>query len=373
MGDQAQGVGSAFAQLLQFYRTRAHLTQVQLAERIPVSAVLISYYERGRRYPRMKTAIRIAEVLALDGEDRENLLSSLQLPGGGVPDASAVLDELVRIFGSSRVAAELKAKLAGDVRDAIEVWKALQQKKVRWAVIPVAGWQARLLAMKATAQLIQRTIIEAQRCGIERSIIIVAPNQQEALAQKLAALDHGAGLLRQRKIRLVVQGEQLGLGHALLAAKGSLPDNEPFALVLPDDGVEDSCLASMLKLYDEHKCCVLAVRKLKRWDEESYGIVSFGERRGNICTITALTEKPEVRPAEASLAILGRYILTPEIFKVLEATSPNPRSGHLELTDALDLLARQQTVYGYSYAGKVHSISPSRRQLAEQLEAFMSA
>jgi UTP--glucose-1-phosphate uridylyltransferase len=245
-------------------------------------------------------------------------------------------------------------------------------KRVHWAVIPAAGWQARLLSTKATAQVVQRAISEAQKSGIDRSVVVVAPSQKASLAEQLAQLDRLSRPMREKKVRLAEQHEQLGLGHAIMLARSYLPDHEPFALILPDDVVEDSCLTSMVKVYNERKCCVLALRALKKWDEDSYGIVSLREREGSICRLKALAEKPEARPPEPSLAILGRYVLTPDIFHILEATPPNPRSGHIELTDAVHLLAQRQTVYGYIHEGRVRSISPSRRQLMQQLEAFLS-
>jgi len=311
--------------------------------------------------------------LHLEGEERETFLATLELPVEGVPEATTLMDELSRVFSSAKVSPELKTILAVEVQRVLETWKAMQRKKVRWAVIPVAGWQARVLAPKATAQVVLRAIAEAHRAGIERSLIVVAPSQKEPLAQHLTALASSPGHRWERQGRLVVQGEQSGLGHALLAARGYLPEHEPFALILPDEGVEDACLDAMLHLYDTHKCCVIAVRELQPWDEQSAGLVSIHARQGNICIIKALVEKPECRLPEASLAILGRYVLTPEIFKVLEMTSTNPRSGHTELTDALDLLARRQTLYGYIYAGRVCSIAPSRRQLMDRLEAFLRA
>jgi UTP--glucose-1-phosphate uridylyltransferase len=179
--------------------------------------------------------------------------------------------------------------------------------------------------------------------------------------------------MKERKIRLAVQKDQVGLGYAIVAANGYLPDNEPFALILPDDAVEKSCLSSMIASYNQYQCCIIAVRKLEEGDEESYGVASMGGRKtDNIYTIKTLEERPGVKLREPSLAVLGRYILMPEILKVLEVTAPDPKSGQIELTTALYLLAQGGLVLGYIYEGEVRNISPSRRLLAKQLQEFLS-
>jgi UTP-glucose-1-phosphate uridylyltransferase/DNA-binding XRE family transcriptional regulator len=375
MDQRAQRAGSDFGRLLRYYRQNrtSKLTQEDLAAKVFVSPSLISAYESGTRFPRRRTAMRIACELGLNREDTSKLLLSLQFPSGGLPTAGALLDELDQLFSSPSVSSELKAKLAMWVSNALQTWKEVQTKKVRWTVIPVAGWHARLLSPRATAQLVYRAIAEARECGIDRIVVVVAPSQEELLAKELTAYQELSNGVKDRKIRLAVQKDQVGLGYAIVAAKGYLPDNEPFALILPDDAVEKSCLTSMIAGYNQYQCCIVAVRKLEEGDEESYGVASMGGRKtDSIYTIKTLEERPGVKRREPSLAVLGRYILTPEILKVLEVTDPDPNSGQIELTTALHLLAQGGLVLGYIYKGEVYNISPPRRLLAKQLQEFLS-
>ncbi len=375
MDQRAQRTGPDFGRLLRYYRQNctSKLTQADLAAKVFVSPSLISAYESGTRFPRRSTAMRIACELGLNREDTRKLLSSLQFPSGGLSTAGALLDELDQLFSSPSVSSELKAKLAVLVSNALQTWKEVQTKKVRWAVIPVAGWHARLLSPGATAQLVYRAIAEARECEIDRIVVVVAPSQEELLVQELTAYHELSNGVKERKIRLAVQKDHIGLGYAIVAAEGYLPDNEPFALILPDDAVEKSCLTSMIAGYNQYQCCIVAVRKLEEGDEESYGVASMGGRKtDSIYTIQTLEERPGVTLREPSLTVLGRYILTPEILKVLKITDPDPNSGQIELTTALHLLAQGGLVLGYIYKGEVYNISPSRRLLVKQLQEFLS-
>lgn len=317
--------------------------------------------------------MRIARALGLDTEETDKLLVSIKFPSGGLPAAGTLLDELDQLWSSPRVSSELKAKLAVLVSSALQTWKEGQTKQVRWAVIPVAGWQARLLAPRATAQLVHRTSVEARACGLDRMVVVVAPSQAELLAEALTAYQALAQGLKERKIRLAVQRDHVGLGYAILAAQGHLPENEPFALMLPDDAVEQSCLTALMAAYQQYQCCMIAGRKLADGDEERYGVAALGGRQTeSIYTITTLEERPGGKRRGPSLAVLGRYILTPEILPVLTVTAPDPNSGQVELTTALHLLAQGGLVLGYLYTGQVYNISPPRRVLAKQLQEFLS-
>jgi UTP-glucose-1-phosphate uridylyltransferase/transcriptional regulator with XRE-family HTH domain len=375
MGQRTQRAGSDFGRLLRYYRQHctSKFTQVDLAAKVFVSPSLISAYESGTRLPRRRTAMRIACELGLNREDTRKLLLSLEFPSGGLPAADALLEELDQLFSSPRVSSELKAQLAVVVSSALQTWKEVQTKKVRWAVIPVAGWHARLLSPRATAQLVCRAIAEARACAIDRIVIVVAPSQAELLAQALTAYHELSNGVKERKIRFAVQKDHIGLGYAIVAAEGFLPDNEPFALILPDDAVEKSCLTSMMAGYDQYQCCIVAVRKLEAGDQESYGVASMGGRKtDSIYAIQALEERPGGTLREPSLTVMGRYILAPEILKVLKITEPDPKSGQIELTTALHLLAQGGLVLGYIYKGEAYNISPPRRLLAKQLQEFLS-
>jgi UTP-glucose-1-phosphate uridylyltransferase/DNA-binding XRE family transcriptional regulator len=348
-----------FGKLLQTRRKTMQLTQAALAKQIAVSPILISYYERGHRTPRYETAQKIAHVLRLEGDDRERFLSSLKFSTESKPDISELLGELIRLFSNKTTSLALKDKLASEIYTVIRDWRDMQKKNVRWAVVPVAGWQARLLSPDATVHMTERVIAEAESAGIDHIVVVVAPSQEHAIAEKFVESK------RHLRIRLAVQTDQFGLGDAILAARHSLPHNEPFAVILPDDDLDAPCLEPMIEAYSKDKCCILAVRKIKQSDEGSYGIVSINEREAPICRIEDLQEKPSMLSGP-SFAIVGRYIVTPDIFKAIEATRPTV-SGEIELTDAIRNMSKNQPIYGYIYAGVVDSLSPSRRLLERMI------
>jgi UTP--glucose-1-phosphate uridylyltransferase len=348
-----------FGKLLQTRRKYMQFTQAALAKQIAVSPILISYYERGHRTPRYETAQKIANVLRLEGEDREQFLASLKFPAESSPDINDLLDELLRLFSNQSISPALKDKLASEVHNVLKDWRDMQKKNVRWAVVPVAGWQARLLSPDATLHMTERVIAEAESAGIDHIVVVVAPSQEHVLAAKLTENK------RRMRIRLAVQTDQFGLGDAILVARYSLPHNEPFAVILPDDDLNAPCLTPMIKAYSKDKCCILAVREIQAFDEGSYGIVSIQEQRGPMCRIEDLQEKPSTLLGP-SFAIVGRYILTPDIFKAIEGTPPTA-NGEIELTDAIRKMSQNQPIYGYIYTGVVDSLSPSRRLLERMI------
>jgi UTP--glucose-1-phosphate uridylyltransferase len=348
-----------FGKLLQTRRKYVQLTQAALAKQIAVSPILISYYERGHRTPRYETAQKIANVLRLEGEDREQFLASLKFPVESSPDIHELLDELLRLFSHKSISSALKDKLASEIQSVLKDWREMQKKNVRWAVVPVAGWQARLLSPDATVHMTQRVIEEAESAGIDHIVVVVAPSQEQVLSAKLTESK------RHMRIRLAVQTDQFGLGDAILAARHSLPHNESFAVILPDDDLDASCLEPMIKAYSKDKCCILAVREIQESDEGSYGIVSIKGRQGSMCRIEDLQEKPSTLHG-SSFAIVGRYVVTPDIFRAIEATRPTA-SGEIELTDAIRKMSQNQPIYGYIYTGVVNSLSPSRRLLERMI------
>ena len=147
----------------------------------------------------------------------------------------------------------------------------------------------------------------------------------------------------------------LGLGHAIYTGK-PLIGNEPFAVILPDDlctNDDNSVLTQMVKLYEHHSdCCIVAIEEVPMTEVDKYGVIDGELLEGSSDTyrVNSMVEKP--RPAEAptNLAIIGRYILTPEIFDALEDTAPD-KNGEIQITDALMILAKQGKVIAYKFQG----------------------
>jgi UTP--glucose-1-phosphate uridylyltransferase len=153
----------------------------------------------------------------------------------------------------------------------------------------------------------------------------------------------------------IEQQEMLGLGHAIYTGK-PLIGNEPFAVILPDDlcaNDGDSVLTQMIKLFDQHPdCCIVAIEEVPMTEVDKYGVIDgeLLEGSSSAYRVNSMMEKPSPSDAPTNLAIIGRYILTPEIFDVLENTRPD-KNGEIQITDALMTLAKEGKVIAYKFQG----------------------
>jgi UTP--glucose-1-phosphate uridylyltransferase len=251
--------------------------------------------------------------------------------------------------------------------------------RVRKAVFPAAGLGTRFLpATKAQPKemlplidkpIIQYGVEEAVASGID-NIILVTSRGKSAIEDhfdvsaeletflearnKTALLRDVRHIARLANVSSVRQGEALGLGHAVLVAR-ELVGNEPFAVLLPDDvlDAEPAGLKQMVDVYDRVQGPIVAVERVPWESVSSYGIVEFEREADGVYTITDLVEKPRREDATSNLAIIGRYILTPDIFDELEATS-NDRTGEIQLTNGIRRLLKKRPVYGYEIKGVRH-------------------
>jgi len=253
-------------------------------------------------------------------------------------------------------------------------------RKIRKAVFPAAGLGTRFLpATKAQPKemlplvdkpIIQYVIEEAIASGLS-SIIIVTGKGKNAiedhfdvsyeLERHLAARGQKELLEQVRQIAniqvsYVRQGEQLGLGHAVLMAKDLVGD-EPFAVMLGDDIIDSvvPCMKQMVDVYESYGGPVIAVQKVPREDISAYGVIDGTPEgdSGRLYRLRDMVEKPPVDKAPSDLAIIGRYILTPDIFEELENT-PRGAVGEIQLTDGLRRLKARRTLYGYQFEGTRH-------------------
>jgi UTP--glucose-1-phosphate uridylyltransferase len=252
-------------------------------------------------------------------------------------------------------------------------------KTVRKAVFPAAGLGTRFLpATKAVPKemlalvdkpVLQYGIEEAVASGIEHIIVVTgrgkgimedhfdfAPELDATLERKgkkelLAVSRHAATLSR---ISYVRQKEPLGLGHAVLCAKDLVGD-EPFAVILPDDVIDADppCLKQMIDVFNEKGGSVLATMTVEGPGISAYGVLagSADATNSRIYNCTGMVEKPKLEDAPSSQAIIGRYILTPRVFELLEGTKPGA-IGEIQLTDGILALLKEEKVYGYSFEGK---------------------
>jgi UTP--glucose-1-phosphate uridylyltransferase len=254
--------------------------------------------------------------------------------------------------------------------------------KVRKAIIPAAGLGTRFLpATKAQPKemlpivdkpTIQYIIEEAIESGIEEILIITGRNKRAIEDHFDKSVELELELEKKRKddllkevrkisdmvnIHYVRQKEPKGLGHAIYCAR-SFVGNEPFAVLLGDDIVYNPnkpCLKQMIEAYDEYKTTILGVQEVAREDVSKYGIVEGIHIEGRVYKVNGLVEKPSIEEAPSNVAILGRYIINPAIFEILEHTKPG-KGGEIQLTDALKELATKEAMYAYNFEGKRYDV-----------------
>lgn len=249
--------------------------------------------------------------------------------------------------------------------------------KVRKAVIPVAGLGTRFLpATKAIPKemltivdrpTIQYIVEEVVASGIEQVIMVTGSGKsaiedhfdysyelETILEQKKkwALLEEVKKISNLIEITSVRQKRPLGLGHAVLCAK-DLIGNEPFVVVLGDDLVDAPvpCTQQLLDVFSQFQGPVVAVYRVPEREIPNYGIVEGEEIQEQIYKVTKMIEKPAPGMTDSNLAVIGRYVLTPEIFTILETTPPG-HGGEIQLTDALMELARRNQTYAYRFVGQ---------------------
>ena len=252
-------------------------------------------------------------------------------------------------------------------------------QEVRKAVFPAGGLGTRFLPAtkvipKEMLALVDKPIIqygveEALDSGIEHIIIITgrgkgamedhfdhsfeldATLERRGKKELLAVSRNVATLAR---ISYVRQKEPLGLGHAVLCAK-ELVGDEPFAVILPDDVIDADppCLKQMIDVFDERGGSVIATQTVEGPGISAYGVLAGSPDKENprIYNCTGMVEKPKLEDAPSKQAIIGRYVLTPRIFELLEETKPGA-GGEIQLTDGVKGLLKEEKVFGYTFEGK---------------------
>ncbi len=267
-------------------------------------------------------------------------------------------------------------------------------QKITKAVIPAAGLGTRFLpATKACPKEmlpivdnpnIQYIIEEALASGIT-DILIISGRTKRAIEDhfdrspelEMNLEEHGKlDLLQQVKdiadinIHYIRQKEPRGLGHAILCAKAFI-GHEPFAVLLGDDVVyndEYPCLRQLMDVYEATGGSVLGCQTVPREKVSSYGIVdSVPTNNKRIFKVNDMVEKPALEEAPSQLAVLGRYVIMPEIFDILEQTQPG-RGGEIQLTDALKVLAKEQDMYAYDFMGRRYDVGDKLGYLTATVE-----
>lgn len=252
---------------------------------------------------------------------------------------------------------------------------------VKKAIIPAAGLGTRFLpATKSQPKemlpivdkpTLQYIIEEAINSGIEEILIITGRNKKsiedhfDKSVELELELEHKGKkemlemvqeISNMVNIHYIRQKEPKGLGHAIYCAKSFIGD-EPFAILLGDDIVDSEvpCLKQLINAYDEYKTSILGVQEVVMENVDKYGILNCKFIENRIYKVKDMIEKPSIEEAPSNIAILGRYIITPAIFDILESQEPG-KGGEIQLTDALRKLAKHEAIYAYNFEGKRYDV-----------------
>ena len=257
--------------------------------------------------------------------------------------------------------------------------------KIRKAVIPAAGLGTRFLPLSKSVPkellplldkpIIQYAVEDAVACGIELVIIVTRQGKtaiedyfarnvelEQVLEQKGQAVlsDKLRHLSEMADFCFVQQKEMLGLGHAVLSTRAVVGD-EPFAVILPDDIFQqrEKVLQRMIEISERYQSSVLALKPVDPDETGRWGVAKVNKETESLYKIEDLVEKPLPSVAPSNLAVMGRYVLMPEIFSALESTSPG-WGGEIQLTDGLKSLLKEQDIYGYQIEGKYYDTGTIR-------------
>ena len=252
-------------------------------------------------------------------------------------------------------------------------------KKIRKVVFPVAGLGTRFLpATKASPKemlpvvdkpLIQYAVEEAIAAGMEQMIFVTGKTKNSIMDHFDKSYELESELEAKNKTEMlnmiksilpshvscvyIRQPEALGLGHAVLCALPAV-ENEPFAVILADDlidGGKQSCLSQMVEQYERYSSSILGVEQVAQEETNKYGIVDSMPLEKNIHRVNGIVEKPAPEEAPSTLAVVGRYILTPEIFDLLKTTERGA-GGEIQLTDAIAMLLKKKQILAYEFNGE---------------------
>ena len=251
---------------------------------------------------------------------------------------------------------------------------------IKKCLFPAAGYGTRFLpATKAvpkemlpilTKPLLQYGVEEALSAGITNMAIVTGRGKRAIedhfdnafeLESQLSgtAKDHYLKeikeIIKKSTFTYVRQKQMLGLGHAILTGEPLIGD-EPFAVVLADDlcdSGENSVLSQMIEIYNQYQCSIVAIEEVPMSQTNKYGIIAGNlvDNSNNTYQVTDMVEKPEEKNAPSNMAIIGRYILTPDVFNIIKNVKPD-KSGEIQITDALKIQAKQGKVIAYKFKGR---------------------
>lgn len=318
--------------LLQKERERKQWTKREVAENSHFTESEIGKYETGGRTPKEVTLINLSRAY-----ECEHLAAELLRIAGYLRELPDLIADLKRLEGQT--SAENRTRLRAKLGDVLKELQNTQNRNVEWGILLVAGWQAKCLRDRVTARLVKETIEEGKKAGIHRFLLVAQKEQYNLLSEVRKAT-------RSVDVRLVVQGSLPGIGGAILAAEPIV--REPFMLMFPDDEIGAECVRSLKAAFQETGSCTISMRVVNNEEPETSGIVTKAKQVDDGWAITKLEEKGR---GKAQFKILGRYVLTEDIYDKLREIKPNARTGLLEITDALQATATDSGLRGIVYTG----------------------
>jgi UTP-glucose-1-phosphate uridylyltransferase/transcriptional regulator with XRE-family HTH domain len=351
-----------FAELLRQHRDRFRKSRAKFAKMLGVSASYLYYLETGKRKPSRDLTSTITRVLQLTEAESAELLVSAGHELSSEPTLLRTTKAIREALESPGLSSEECEELAHHVLETVIRWRRLRatrDRPVSKALMVAAGWQARLLAPARLGETLTHAAQEVAKAGIKELIVVIPPEAPDFAFEDMKRL----GLT----VKPVVQTRPLGLGNAVLVAREHIRD-DMFALILPDDiDPSRTCLSEMVRLYRKVRTPIVAVSAESighpRPEVRYYGIALLtGPIKGclRLHHVGEVQEKPQdlaKLPAEARV-ILGRYILGPDIFDVLQALDPDRHTGRYELTDALASLVCERRLCAYEPRHSLLPVAP---------------
>jgi hypothetical protein len=349
----------------------------EMAAAFDVSVPAYNNYRNAIRRPHLERGIAIADKLLLRGLERDEFFAALRRCQEESPNTDAVGVAILKIAAQivSAGTAQDRTPTVRDVlrsrlQEALQSWSAAQGE-VQAAIVPIAGWQAELLASKWVAEFIAVMVHEARAANIRHVVAVVRPGMPTMLRQERCLQQYAADMT----LDLREQSGPRGLGGAILQGAGAIPSKKPFAVLLPDEFPEASCLQRMIQQFVATAAPVVAMIA----PPENAPTTTRGFARipaGNTTVnpqLNHILEKPRrltpIEPDERYMLVLGRYILTWDVVRELQRLADQAPSMPVELTDALaNLIASRKAVVGHILSARPPRLSTQiRRQIREQI------
>lgn len=346
-----------FGERLKELRNRRGMSQRDAAARIGITASELSKYEKGNRNPGVQALAMILNAYEVTEAEADEIRGE----AGYDLDLSGLLEELRTLADDETLEIALKNELGHMMQDLVVSFNEKRNGKPEWVAIPIAGRHANELALDHVEAMVDKAISEAMECGLNQFVLVIRESQHTLLT-------HLKDKFKRLNLRQAVQTHDglIGAIHAIYREIGK----RPVVLMFPDDRMRAGCLNELLNQFAKHRCCMLSLRQTGGPNEEAAGMVTKAEpiEDDEVYEVLSLEEK---KSASGLFWILGRYVLTDEIYRVIDECVKLESTSSTELTDALCVIAKDRRVKGCVYRGEWKSFAPYRREMWNHLDEFL--